>query len=152
VVDGGRAWEAARGQGFEFFPAIPDDRYILAGPRNGIDTTLKSCSTSHAPCVPEARVLSGEMMVLSPVCEGGCNREHRFEMFAGRRLAPGWRVALVELRDGEGRWAKEPRYDTDDLSFAILLEASRGKPSVAAVPRITLVGPSGADWREAFAR
>lgn len=149
VVAGGDAWQVARQEGFEFFPVIPDPRFLLAGARDGVDSTLKSCADTRAPCRAEARMVGGEMIVLAPVCSGACSRAHTFEMFAGRRLAAGWRLVRVELA-GAARWARSPRYDTNDASFAVSVEAREGTPATASIERITLVGPAGADWREAF--
>ena len=149
VVPGPDAWQVARQEGFEFFPVIPDPGFLLTGARDGVDSTLKSCADTRTPCRAEARMVGGEMIVLAPVCSGECSRVHTFEMFAGRRLAAGWRLARVELA-GAARWAREPRYDTNDASFAVRVVAREGNPATASVRRLTLVGPAGADWREAF--
>jgi hypothetical protein len=149
VVEGREAWEVARRQGFEFFPVIPDDRYLLSGARDGRDTTLKSCPNPRDPCEAEARIEGGQMIVLAPGCDG-CARTHSFEMFAGRRLAAGWRLAHVELTR-DARWTREPRRDTDDASFAVAVEARGTTPGAASIARITLTGPPDADWRQAFA-
>ena len=149
VVAGADAWQVARQEGFEFFPVIPDPGFLLSGARDGVDSTLKSCEDTRAPCRAEARMVGGEMIVLAPVCSGGCSRAHTFEMFAGRRLAAGWRLARVEL-GGAARWTREPRYDTNDASFAVRVEARVGNPATATIERLTLVGPAAADWREAF--
>jgi hypothetical protein len=149
VVGGREAWEVAHRQGFEFFPVIPDDRYLLSGARDGRDTTLKSCPNPRDPCEAEARVEGGQMIVLAPGCDG-CARIHAFEMFAGRRLAAGWRLAHVELAR-DARWTREPRYDTDDASFAVTVEARGTTAGAASITRITLLGPPDADWRQAFA-
>ena len=149
VVAGGDAWQVARQEGFEFFPVIPDHGFLLAGARDGVDSTLKSCQDTRAPCRAEARMVGGEMIVLAPVCSGECSRSHTFEMFAGRRLAAGWRLARVELA-GAARWARKPKYDTNDASFAVSVEAREGNSATASIERLTLVGPAGADWPEAF--
>src|SRR5688572_18499733 len=149
VVRGHEAWDVARQLGFEFFPVIPDDRFLLTGARDGVDSTLKSCVDARAPCTPEARIVEGEMIVLAPVCPGECSRAHTFEMFAGPRLAAGWRLRRVELA-GAARWAREPKYDTSEPSFAVTVETRDGKPAAASVERLILVGPAGADWRQAF--
>ena len=152
VVRGREAWDVARRHGFEFFPVIPDDRYLLSGGRDGADATLKACADERAPCTTEAQVVAGEMIVLPPACRDGCARVHAFEMFAGRRLAPGWRIARVELGGESGRWEREPAYDSDDPSFVVRVEARPGKAAAASIARVTLVGPAGADWRDAFGR
>jgi hypothetical protein len=149
VVRGRDAWEVARREGFEFFPVIPDDRFLLSGARDGADSTLKLCDDARTPCTTEALMVGGKMMVLAPVCRSGCSLTHTFEMFAGRRLTDGWRLARVELA-GAARWAREPKYDTNDASFAVSVEAREGNPGTASIERITLVGPAGADWRQAF--
>lgn len=149
VVAGREAWEVARRKGFEFFPVIPDDGYLLSGARDGHDATLKSCPNPRDPCEAEARVEDGQMIVLAPGCDG-CARAHSFEMFAGRRLAPGWRIARIELGGDSGRWEREPVYDSDNASFVVKVEARPGKAAAASIARVTLVGPAGADWRDAF--
>lgn len=149
IIRGGDAWEVARQRGFEFFPVIPDDRFLLAGGRDGVDSTLKSCGDVRAPCTTEARMVGGRMIVLAPRCRDACSLSHTFEMFAGRRLADGWRLARVELA-GPACWVRKPRYDTNDASFAVCVEARDGSPGTASIERLTLRGPAGTDWRRAF--
>lgn len=151
TVPGREAWEVARRQGFEFYPVLPDARYVLSGPRDGVATRLKLCRLPGLPCDTEAELLAGAMTVLEPRCPGRCARVHTFEMFAGRRLAPGWRVARFELSGGRYSWGREPRYGTANASFALQLEARPGLPVTVTIRSITLVGPADTDWRQAFA-
>lgn len=149
-VPGRAAWELARRWGFEFHPLLPHGPYVLSGARDGAATRLKRCVSSGAPCGTEAEVVSGEMSVLAPECPAPCARVHTFRMFAGRQLAPGWRILRYELAGGRRAWVREPRYGTGDASFELRLEARRGEPARVSVRSLVLAGPAGEDWRRAF--
>lgn len=151
AVDGREAWDEARRHGFEFYPVIPDRRFILSGERDGLAAALKACPDPRGVCETEAEVLEGAMHVAPPRCQDSCVRTHVFEMFESRLLAPGWRIARVELAGAGHAWAREPRYGTRDGSFAVRLEARPGAAGAATVERLVLAGPPDADWRRAFA-
>lgn len=146
VVGGAEAWAEASRAGFEFHPVIPDDRFILSGARDGAWTTLKTCASPIEPCEAEARVTENELVVFG--CPDGCDRIHEFRLFAGRALAPGWRIADVEMT---GPWAWSARPRGDDPAFAVRVESRGGRTASAVLRSIRLLGPPGADWREAFA-
>jgi hypothetical protein len=150
-VPGPRAWESARRAGFEFHPALPDERYILTGPRDGAATALKLCPSSHEPCVEVARIVGGAIELRPARC-GDCDRAHVFELYAGRPLADGWRIVAVEVQGDGWSWEREPRYGTGDPSFALRVEIAGDAAARVAVAALTLEGPPGADWRAAFAR
>lgn len=149
VVDGAEAWAEASRAGFEFYPVIPDDRFILAGPRDGAWTALKSCTETRGPCRTEAQVLEGQLVVLE--CEGGCDRAHEFRLFSGRALAPGWSLREVDLAGGAWSWVRRPSAGSADASFAVRLEPAPGSAATVTVRSIRLAGPPEADWRAAFA-
>jgi hypothetical protein len=149
-VAGRAAWEEAGRRGFEFFPVIPGDAFILTGERDGAKIALKACPATGGSCAIEAQVLEGEMIVLPPSCEG-CTRHHVFEMFAGRLLAPGWSLKGVQIQGSLPNWVRAPRQGVRDPSFALRLEARAGVSAAAAIERITLLGPPDSDWRQAFA-
>lgn len=149
VVDGAEAWAEASRRGFEFHPVIPDDRFILAGARDGAWASLKSCGAPGEPCRTEAQVLDGRMVVHE--CADACEDGHEFRLFSGRPLAPGWSVAGVDL-DGDGwAWVRRPRAGSDDASFSVRLQARAGESASASVREIRLIGPPESDWRAAFA-
>ena len=146
-VPGAEAWRAARAAGFEFHPVLPDDRFILSGARDGAAATLKSCASSHAPCESEARLVEGAIEILPLDC-GGCERSLVFELYAGRGLAEGWRIVEVEIVGRGWSFEREPARGTADPAFALRVDGPAGRAAVAA---LTLEGPAGAPWTEAFA-
>jgi hypothetical protein len=151
VVAGREAWEAARQTGFEFSPVLPGGPFILTGGRDGVTTELKSCPRAEGACQAEARIVEGVLFVPSPRCAGGCSREHAFQLFGGRPLAAGWSLAMVELAGTRWWWERAPAYGSRDASFAVRLRAAPGRAGRVKLTRITLRGPAGADWRQAFA-
>jgi len=151
VVAGREAWEVARRTGFEFSPILPAGPFILTGGRDGVETELKSCPRADGVCQAEARIVDGVLFVLSPPCVGGCSRDHAFQLFASRPLAPGWSLATVELAGTRWWWERAPAYGSRDASFAVRLHAAPGRAGRVKLARITLRGPARADWRQAFA-
>lgn len=150
TIPGAEAWDAARRAGFEFHPVIPDDRHLLSGRRDGVATTLKACDSATEPCVVVARIERGALVVVEPDCER-CERAHDFTLFDGHTLAEGWTVREVRL-DGNGwSWVRRPATDTDRLAFTVRVTAASGAEAGVTIDEITLLGPPGADWRDAFA-
>lgn len=149
TIDGADAWAEASRLGFEFYPVIPDDRFILAGPRDGAWTALKSCGAPGEPCQTEAQVLDGELVVAE--CEGGCEDAYEFRLFAGRTLAPGWSLRGVELSGAGWSWVRRPRAGSDDASFSIRVERRPAGAAAVSIRSLRLAGPPEADWRAAFA-
>ncbi len=147
-VPGVQAWAVARANGFTFRPVPNGQGQSVAKPHDGVNTRLIAS-------VPDQR-LGGLRNVRATVASvvGGNMSVSRpswtatFEMFGSRTLAPGWSVQEVEL-SGSYVWERRPADGSPDLSFRVKL-SSAGASATAIIRTVTLRGPAGKDWQDAF--
>ncbi|MEZ5332606.1 MAG: hypothetical protein R2991_11260 [Thermoanaerobaculia bacterium] len=79
-----------------------------------------------------------------------------FSLFEGRRLADGWSVVTMTLSGRTGRMTVRRRPSGSDPHLVVQLVGGRSHVFVDETAyrslTITLQGPEGADWRDAFRR
>ena len=148
TIGGVQAWAVARTNGFTFRPVTAGSDQSVARPYDGVNTRLVAT-------VPDNRFggLRTIRATVASVVGGNMSVSRRswtatFEMFGDRTLAPGWSVEEVKL-SGSYVWDRRPAEGSDDLSFRV--KSSSGNSTSSVIVRsVTLRGPAGADWQDAF--
>lgn len=79
------------------------------------------------------------------------NMACRFDLLERRRLADGWTIERVRLRnDGASYdWNERPELGTDDASFSLNVRTGGGGGEVQ-IRALVLEGPPGQNWKDAF--
>lgn len=137
----------ARNSGFSFQPLpFARDQWVTI-PHDGADTRLLTRGPeAPAANVVLARIAAGAASVNRPL---NGTRTVAFEFFSDRNLAPGWTVVAVDVA-GQFRWERRPVMNSPDLSFRVTAASDRRSTGSVTVRTITLQGPVGAQWQEAF--
>ena len=146
-IGGAEAWDAARRQGWRFFPRG------AGGSLDGVSTFVEIqpgvlYSKVDGPVMTQRRTLAG----------WGRISENTFYLFAdgqgrSRSLAKGWTVRDIRLSGDPFQWVVRPAAGAASPSLAIQLAGGKGsRDSVVRLEGLVLQGPGDAkDWREAFA-
>ncbi|GEM_PF-2803690 len=153
VVPGTLAWEAASQSGFTFriqyghcvdgqedAKCVPDGGFS-AEPNDGYKTRL---GLAH---------YDAGTMVVEQFASGSRNpRSYVFELFGTKELGDGWEIKSVELLGSYVVEEMEFRTDgpSEDAMFKVRIYESRTEQRSASIKTMTLIGPPGADWRNAF--
>lgn len=153
VVPGSLAWESAAQNGFTFriqygmcvdggndSKCVPDDGFSRP-PYDGYETSLGL-----------ARIRAGTMIVERLGTNIRNPRSYVFEMFGERELGNGWEIKDVEILGTFMIEEMDFRTDgpDDDPVFKIRIYESPDEQRSALIKTVTLIGPPGADWRDAF--
>lgn len=153
VVPGAMAWEEASQNGFNFriqygmcfdgkddAKCVPDDGYNQP-PNDGYRTHLGL-----------ARFEAGSMVVEQFATRNRAPRSYVFEVFGGKDLADGWEIKDVELLGTYVIEEMEFRPDgpSDEAMFKLRIHESRKEQRSAKIVTMTLLGPPGAPWQDAF--
>jgi len=151
VLNGIDAWSEAKRQGFTFQPIAYAPEQWVTVPPDGVNTLLKTRTRSllgHEETITLAEVIGGNAWV-NPPARG--SRSVVFEFFGGRTLAPGWSVVGTAL-NGSFRVERAAVAGSRDASVRVRATASPAAAGKASVKNLTLLGPAGAVWTDAFAR
>lgn len=149
VVSGFRAWAVAKNHGFTFQPVPHAPGQWVTEPRDGQNTRLLARTRNRLgqeDTVTLAQVAAGSASVNRPASG---DRMVAFDFFRDRRLAPGWTVADMELI-GRFGWVRQVAAGSRDLSFRVTASSDPSSTGSVMIMSVTLRGPEGADWQDAF--
>lgn len=153
VVPGPMAWEEASQNGFSFSiqygmcfddvnsaKCVPDDGHSSA-PHDGYRNQLGL-----------ARFEAGSMIVERFATQNREPRSYVFTVFGEKDLADGWEIKDVELLGTYIIEEMEFRPDgpSDEPVFKLRLHESRKEQRSVKIVTLTLLGPPGQQWQDAF--
>ncbi len=153
VVPGDIAWEVAAQSGFTFriqygmcFDDMEDAKCV------GNDGFSRAPHDGYKNQLGLARYNAGSMIVERFATNNRNPRSYVFEVFGGKDLGDGWEIKDVELLGTYIIEEMEFRTDgpDDNALFKLRIHESRKEQSSASIKTFTLLGPPGADWRDAF--
>lgn len=142
AINGIEAWSTARTNGFTFRPMTYASGQSVSRPYDGVNTRLYR----------QYRDMFGRLKTVNMAAIVGGNpnvSDSRatvtFELFGGQTLAPGWSIQSVQL-SGSYVWDRRVQAGSQNPSFRIKVTGSNS----VTIRSVTLRGPSGANWQDAF--
>jgi hypothetical protein len=150
VINGISAWSTAKTHGFTFQPLPASTSQTVTSPRDGVDTRLRTTQKNlfgQTETITLGQVVGGNASVNRP--QSG-TRTVKFRFFGDGQLTPGWTVVKVELT-GSYVWDRQVGAGSRDLTFQVRASSSPAATGMAVIKAVTLRGPAGAKWADAFA-
>jgi hypothetical protein len=128
----------------EVIHTVPADQAIAYAMQRGWSFSAQP-SVAQATCL----VAVNQVILMPNPALGGQPLACTATMFANGQLAPGWRFASYDARALIGQYA--PTGLTAQLPFQLQIRVPTSlQQGIAVIDTLTLYGPEGADWREAF--